>query len=55
MPEVMLYLRAIAVRKMCEAGKENELPVDSNILDLMDVISKVKKRRNAEFLKGKYE
>lgn len=47
MPEVALYLRAITVRRLYENGQESELPTDSSIIDLLEIIEQVKlERRN---------
>ena len=45
MPEIMLYVRCITVRKMIEAGMEEDLPTDPNLLSLLETITEAKKRR----------
>ena len=45
MSEVALYLRAITVRRMTENGRESDLPTDTSILDLLDIIDIVKLER----------
>ena len=45
MAEVALYLRAITVRRMTENGHESDLPTDTSILELLEVIDSVKLER----------
>lgn len=40
--EIVLYLKAIAIRKLCENGQEEDIPLDASIIDVMTIINKVK-------------
>ena len=46
MNEILLYLRAISIRKIYEAGNEANLPTDGSILDLLDIIETVTNEKN---------
>ena len=48
MAEVALYVRAITVRRMTENGQAEDLPTDTSILDLLDVIDRVKAEKHGK-------
>ncbi len=54
MPEVALYLRAITVRRLTENGQEDDLPTDTSIIDLLELIDKIKLERKRGDLKKRY-
>jgi len=44
----MVYLKLIRRRKLIETGAEDDEPLDSDLIDLLEIIELVKKERNGQ-------
>ena len=48
LPRVMVYLRLISRRNMVKNGTQDDAPLDDELIELLEVVEKVKKEQYGE-------